>query len=79
MSAYPAFVSNDVIPVTPTDNLELQNGIIECTGTGGTVSVVTTAGNPRSYTITVGGQLKATVKIVNATGTTATGLVLYPM
>ncbi len=78
MSAFPSFVSNDVIPITPSDTTDLVNGVVECTGTGGTVVVRTTADVDRTYTIATGGMLKCTVKKVYA-ASTATGLVLYPM
>lgn len=79
MSAFLAFISNDVIPITPSDTTDLVNGVLECTGASGTVVVRTTADVDRTYTIAAGGQLKCTIKKVYATGTTATGLVLYPM
>lgn len=79
MSSYPVYISNDVIPITPSDTVDLVDGVIECTGVTGTVAVRTTADFDRTYTIAAGGTLKCTVKKVYATGTTATGLVLYPM
>jgi hypothetical protein len=77
---YSTFVSNDVIPVTPSDAVQLtQNGVLTCKTAAGNVVVVTAKGNQRTYPISIDEKMPCIVNQVLATGTTATGLYLFPV
>lgn len=80
MSSFNAYVSNDIIPITPTDTpTTFVNGCVVCKGVAGNVAVMTGAGNIRTVPIAAGEILQCYIQYVLATGTTATGLYLYPL
>lgn len=77
---YPSFISNDVIPVTPSDTVQLlPNGVLTCKTTAGNVVVVTAKGATRTYPIKVDEVLPVHITQVLATNTTAVGLYLFPV
>jgi len=67
--------ATDIQPVTPNDASDLPCVAIALyVETGGTVSVVTIAGEEREVVLPEFGILPVGVRKVNATGTTATGI-----
>jgi len=75
-----AFVSDDCVPVTPSDTAVLRAGCIKCTGTAGNIVVITLNKNKRTIPITTGEIINTLVTqvLVDGGNTTATGLYLYP-
>lgn len=67
--------SNDLIPVTPSNTVDLVNIAVALYITvGGDVTFVTEAGNTRTVNVPSNFILPVGVARVNATGTTATGI-----
>lgn len=80
-ASYSATATNcadDAFPITPSDSADLAVMTralrVSATGTGGTVRVVTRAGNTRDLPIAAGEEWNIRVSRVLATGTTATGI-----
>lgn len=67
--------ATDALPVTPSDGTDLAHVAIGLyVETGGTLSIITAAGETRSLTVTDFTILPLGVRRVRATGTTATGI-----
>lgn len=66
---------SDIVPVTPNDATDLPDGVCRALliGAGGTLSIITAAGNTRAITVGAG-LLPVGVARVRATGTTCTGI-----
>jgi len=73
-----AFVSDDILQITPSDSTVLRAGCVICTGVAGNVAIKTLKGNTITVPITVGQTINALCTQVLSTGTTATGLYFYP-
>lgn len=73
---YETFTARDLVPITPNDNADLaiHARAIRCAGTGGTLRIVTGAGNLRNTTIATGEILLVQAVRVHSSGTTATSL-----
>ena len=67
--------ARDLMPVTPTDGTDLSTTAVSLyVETGGTLSLITEAGEARDVTVPDFMVLPLGVRRVNATGTTATGI-----
>lgn len=67
--------ATDIVPVTPSDVLDLADAAVALyVETGGTVSVVTVKGGARTVEVADKAILPVGISRVNATGTTATGI-----
>ncbi len=67
--------ATDALPVTPSDSVDLAHVAIALyVETGGTLDIVTVAGNTRSLSVLDHSILPLGVRRVNATGTTASGI-----
>lgn len=74
-SASLAGPANDVLPVTPSDSVDLPIVALALyVQTGGTLSIVTEAEASRVVTVADFSILPVAVRRVNQTGTTATGI-----
>lgn len=73
---YNTMVGLDLVPITPSDTVDLAAAAraIRCTGTGGTLRMVTLKGILRDTVIAANEVLIVGSARVHATGTTATGL-----
>jgi len=67
--------ATDIQPVSPSDSVELPvTGIALYVESGGTISVVTVAGQDRVVEVPDFAILPCGIRRVNATGTTASGI-----
>lgn len=67
--------TNDILPVTPSDSVNLPTVALALyVQTGGTLSIVTEAETTRSVTVADFSFLPVGVRRVNLTGTTAAGI-----
>jgi hypothetical protein len=67
--------AHDIVPVTPSDSLDLSIVALALyVQTGGNLSIVTEAGTARTVTVADFSILPVGVRRVNLTGTTATGI-----
>lgn len=73
---YNTMVGLDLVPITPNDSVDLPTAAraIRCTGTGGTLRMVTIKGSLRNTVIAANEVLIVGAVRVHATGTAATGL-----
>ena len=73
--AFNDFCARDLVPVTPSDDddLEVSARALRI-GTGGTLRITTAKGNVRNTNVDDGEVLLVQVTRVHATGTTATGI-----
>lgn len=71
-----SFVSDDCIPVTPSDTIVYRAGCVKCTGSAGNIVVKTYAGNIRTIPIKADEMVPTMVTQILA-ASTATGLYLY--
>ena len=70
-----SFTARDLVPVTPSDTVDLAiDARALRIGTGGTLRVTTIAGNVRNTIVIDNERLELQVTRVHATGTTATGI-----
>lgn len=78
MPVYGGFVPTDIVPVTPNDSTDLPfTGYGLRVGADGDVSVVTGAGETRTIPMKVGQVLPLVIARVRATGTDATGIMVF--
>lgn len=69
------FTARDLVPVTPSDTVDLAISARALRiQTGGTLRITTAAGNVRNTNVVNGDELRVQVVRVHATGTTATGI-----
>jgi hypothetical protein len=67
--------AKDIVPVTPSDSTDLPDvSTALYVETGGTVNILTAAGETRSISLADYSFLPVGVRRVNATGTTAAGI-----
>lgn len=67
--------ANDLLPVTPSDTVDLSTvAVALLVETGGVLDFVTQAGEQRSVTVADQSILPVGTRRVNATGTTASGI-----
>lgn len=79
-SGYSAGVSYTPIPITPSDTVDISTPcrVVDVIG-GGNVSLVNARGETVVLTgVPAGYVIKSVTKRINATGTTATGIISYP-
>ena len=70
------FTAIDIVPVTPSDTVDLTVSAraIRCTGASGTLRITSLRGNVRNTTIVTGEVLPVGATRIHETGTAASGL-----